>query len=165
MFPQRALCNIIYSREPSFVISVVFSQHCKSLFFHIHGNQNSQIIPNQPHLITLDIYTANSHDLALTYGWWVLYLLVMGFIHGMFPSIHGLFCHIVLVISHSLLKKGSKWLSVHCGDQRHLGCAVAPTKAQPCVPLISTMHGKPFLIALSRYQTQHCNEWCTNRLI
>ena len=46
---------------------------------------------------------------------------------------------------------------MHCGDQRHLGlclgyararAAGSPTKAQPCVPLISTMHGQPFLIPL-----------------
>ena len=27
--------------------------------------------------------------------------------------------------------------------------AGSPTKAQPCVPLISTMHGQPFLIPLT----------------
>ena len=50
---------------------------------------------------------------------------------------------------------------MHCGDQRHLGLCLgyvpalataragSPTKAQPCVPLISTMHGQPFLIPLT----------------
>ena len=39
---------------------------------------------------------------------------------------------------------------MHCGDQRHLGLCLGygPALAQPCVPLISTMHGQPFLIPL-----------------
>ena len=46
---------------------------------------------------------------------------------------------------------------MHCGDQRHLGLCLgyvpagSPTKAQPCVPLISTMHGQPFLIPLTTH--------------
>ena len=31
------------------------------------------------------------------------------------------------------------------------GSCRSPTKAQPCVPLISTMHGQPFLIPLIQY--------------
>ena len=49
---------------------------------------------------------------------------------------------------------------MHCGDQSHLGLCLgyvsalaygssgSPTKAQPCMHLISTMHGEPFLIPL-----------------
>ena len=32
--------------------------------------------------------------------------------------------------------------------------AGSPTKAQPCVPLISTMHGQPFLIALLLFKAK-----------
>ena len=50
------------------------------------------------------------------------------------------------------------WLAVHCGDQRHLGY---PTKAQPCVPLISTKHGQPFLIPLvTNDALVELNAWC-----
>ena len=49
----------------------------------------------------------------------------------MSASIHVVFYLIFLIILHSMLPTAR---------------AGSPTKAQPCVPLISTMHGQPFLI-------------------
>ena len=53
-----------------------------------------------------------------------------------------------------------EWLPVHCGDQRHTWLCLgrrptaragSPTKAQTGVPLISTMHGQPFLLLLTTH--------------
>ena len=60
---QRALytvhcTNIMHSRKPSFVITpAVFSEHCKSLFCNIRGNEIRHILLKKNHLITLDINT------------------------------------------------------------------------------------------------------------
>ena len=80
----------------------------------------------------------------------------------MSASIHVVFCLIFLTILYSILYNGlrmvarASWRSEALKD-----CALAtflhsptararsPTKTQPCVPLISTMHGQPFLIPLS----------------
>ena len=62
-FLQRALCtvycaNIMHSRKPSLVISpAVFSLHCKSLFFNIHGNYICHIWLKKNNLIIFYIST------------------------------------------------------------------------------------------------------------
>ena len=63
LFLQRALytvhcTNTMHSRKPSFAITpAVYSQHCKSLFCNICGNEIRHILLKQFHLITLDINT------------------------------------------------------------------------------------------------------------
>ena len=63
LFLQRALytvhcTNTMHSRKPSFSITpAVFSQHCKSLFCNICGNEIRHTLLKQFHLITLDINT------------------------------------------------------------------------------------------------------------
>ena len=63
LFLQRALytvhcTNTMHSRKLSFAITpAVVSQHCKSLFCDICGNEIRHILLKQFHLITLDINT------------------------------------------------------------------------------------------------------------
>ena len=71
----------------------------------------------------------------------------------MSASTHAIFCLIFLIIVYSMLQKGLRIVARALWRSEALRVVpwlrpCTPTTAQPCVPLISTMHGQPFLIPL-----------------